>query len=617
LDNLPGMAYQCHQNPAWHMLYVSQGCQELTGYSPAELLSTPRLYGELILSEDLPGIQQTIQQAISQHEPYQIRYRLRTAASEIKWVYEQGKTIQSPDGDFLEGFISDITEQHLATNANLRLASVIDQIMEAIVITDLKGKIDYVNPAFEQITGYPRDEALGQHIASLSGDTQDQNFYDKLWKTLQKGETWRGQAINHRKDGQAYREEAIFSPIRGSGGQIINYVAIKRDITQQSELQEQLWQAQKMDAVGRLSGGIAHDFNNILTVIKNYAEFVRDVLPEEDEAFDDINRVIDSTKQAADLTQQLLVFARSKVIRPQIVNLNETIGKMDKMLRSMVRENIGLIINLQPGLSPINVDPGQIEQVIINLVINACDAMPDGGKLLLVTRNVTVSQDDLTSVKELDPGEYVELLVRDTGMGMSEEVRLRIFEPFFTTKVAGKGTGMGLATVYGIVKQHGGNVTVRSKPGLGSVFKVYIPQKQEKAAEPEGKTARLKAPQGHETVLVVEDETEVRRAAVRILQRSGYKVLDAENGLAAVEVIRANDDLQLVVTDVVMPEMDGYALADWIRLERPSLKIIMVSGYAEEQIPGSGVGNHSEAFMQKPFSAFKLAQTVRNLLDSH
>jgi CheY-like chemotaxis protein len=371
-----------------------------------------------------------------------------------------------------------------------------------------------------------------------------------------------------------------------------------------------------MEAVGRLAGGIAHDFNNILTVIKNYAEFVRDVLPEEGESHDDITQVIASTQQAADLTQQLLVFARSKVIRPQILSLNETIRKMDKMLRSMVREDIGLIINLQPQLGQVNVDSSQIEQVIVNLVINACDAMPEGGKLLLVTRNVRITQDDLPMVKELEPGDYVELQVRDTGIGMSEEVRLRVFEPFFTTKIAGKGTGMGLATVYGIVKQHGGTVTLRSKPGLGSVFKVYLPQHEETPAVHKAAFEERKAPRGHETVLVVEDEPEVRRAAVRILQRSGYKVLEAENGAVAVKTLSANEAIQLVLTDVVMPEMDGYELAEWIRRERPHLKIIMVSGYAEEQIPGFDVQSHSEAFMQKPFSANKLAHKVREVLDS-
>lgn len=362
-----------------------------------------------------------------------------------------------------------------------QLSAVIEQTAESVIITDANGVITYVNPTFEQVSGYSQAEVIGRNPHILRSGKQDSAFYRQLWETIRSGQVWHGQLTNKKKDGSPFIEEATITPVRNENGAIVNYVAVKRDVTRELELQEQFYQMQKMEAVGLLAGGIAHDFNNILLVINGFAEMIKYQLPPDDPVQEMAGKILDAGKRAASLTRQLLAFSRKQVAESRVFDLNTVVHGMEKMLRRLIGEHIQVQTHLAPKLWSIKADPNQIEQVIINLIVNARDAMPGGGSLIIETANMIVEEGHVISRLEVQPGEYVILTVSDTGVGMSQEVKARIFEPFFTTKETGKGTGLGLATVYGIIKQSGGYIWVYSEEGQGTTFKIYLPRVIEKA----------------------------------------------------------------------------------------------------------------------------------------
>lgn len=362
-----------------------------------------------------------------------------------------------------------------------RLSAAIEQAAESVVITDMAGDILYVNPAFERTTGYSRTEVLGRNPRILKSNRQDAAFYKQMWATLTTGQTWKGHLVNKKKDGAFYTEEATISPVLDEKGSIVNYVALKRDVTRELQLEEQLRQAQKMEAVGRLAGGIAHDFNNLLTVLIGNAALALDVLPPDHPVYSDLQVIERSARRAADLTRQLLAFARRQISHPQILDLNELILGIEEMLRRLIRADIELVTALASVRGHVRADIGQLEQVLVNLVVNARDAMPNGGKLTLETADVVVNEDHVRRHPEVPPGEYVRLAVTDTGIGMTESVKAHLFEPFFTTKEVGQGTGLGLATCFGLVKQNDGYILVDSEPGQGASFKIFLPRMETEA----------------------------------------------------------------------------------------------------------------------------------------
>ncbi len=503
------------------------------------------------------------------------------------------------------------------TQTRQRLTTAIEQTAEGIIITDTQGIIMYVNPAFEQITGYSRAEAIGRNPRFLKSGKHSVTFYRDLWTTLTAGQVWQGRIVNKKKNGTLYTEEATISPIRDEGENIISYVALKRDVTRELELEAQLHQSQKMKAIGQLAGGIAHDFNNLLTAIMGYAGLALETLPVDNPLHGDIQGIQKNAERAADLTGQLLAFARRQITEPRILNLNNLILDMDKMLRRLISEDIELVTLPALNLGAVKIDPVQFEQVLVNLVINARDAMPDGGKLTIETANASLQQNYTDRHPELIPGEYIMLSVSDNGVGMSNETQTHIFEPFFTTKEMGKGTGLGLATCFGIVKQNNGHIWVYSKVGQGTTFKIYLPCVKETAgarviiAHPGG------LPQGTETILLAEDEPSVRRLAARILRRQGYTVLEAINGEEAMRLVQEYEgEIHLLFTDVVMPQMGGKRLADWLRETRPNAKILFTSGYTDNAIIHHGMLDAGLAFLQKPFAPATLAHKVRSALDS-
>jgi signal transduction histidine kinase/ActR/RegA family two-component response regulator len=427
-----------------------------------------------------------------------------------------------------------------------------------------------------------------------------------------------------RKDGKKLYGEVSVSLIRSSTGEPVGFRGIARDITERKRaekemaaLQEQLTQSQKMEAVGRLAGGIAHDFNNLLTVIKGYTQLSLLDLKENNPLWENIQEIQKATERATNLTRQLLAFSRRQILDPKVLDLNSLLRDTEKMLRRMIGEDIELVTRLSEGLGRVKIDPGQIEQVILNLAVNARDAMPSGGKLTIETANAQSDEGYALTHLGLTPGHYVRLSVSDTGVGMSREIQEKAFDPFFTTKEKGKGTGLGLSTVHGIVTQSGGKIWVYSDPGHGTTFKIYFPTIEGELDTLNGKNETDSSPRGSETVLLVEDEPSVRDLANRLLKQQGYRVLEAANGEEALRLAQetAGERIHLLLTDVVLPQMSGKELADQLKTFRPDLKVLYTSGYTDFAVVHHGVLNSGTHFLQKPFSLKTLSQKVREALD--
>ena len=512
----------------------------------------------------------------------------------------------------LQGLVRDITERKRAEEAQQRLVTAVEQAAETIVITDPTGAILYANPAFEKTTGFTCAEALGQNPRILKSGTQDAEFYRNMWAMLVAGQVWSGRFINKRKDGTLYEEEANISPVRDTTGKIINYGAVKRDITREVALEEQYRQAQKMESIGRLAGGVAHDFNNLLTVINGYSQMLLSNVKAGDPLRDSLEEIRKAGERAAGLTRQLLAFSRKQVLEPRRLDVNRVVEEMRPMLERLVGEDVEVRVLLQAEGGTILADPHQLEQVVMNLVVNARDAMPGVGTLLLETAKVERDEGYVRAHPGARVGHFVMLAVNDTGVGMDEETKNRIFEPFFTTKGVGRGTGLGLSMVQGIVAQSGGYIEVSSEKGKGTSFKIYLPAAAEAAAGAEKATA-VPASGGKETVLVVEDQEEVRKYAVAVLKGYGYRVMPVESaGEAALACQRERIDL--VLTDVVMPHVSGRELADRLETLHPGIKVLFMSGYTDNVIEHHGVLEEGAEFIQKPFSPEQLATKVRMAL---
>jgi signal transduction histidine kinase/CheY-like chemotaxis protein len=405
--------------------------------------------------------------------------------------------------------------------------------------------------------------------------------------------------------------------VKGRDGQPSGLATIIKDITERKRLEEQLRQAQKMEAIGQLTGGIAHDFNNMLTIINGYSELTLQSLKADDPLRPNLEQVKEAGERAAALTRQLLAFSRKQVLEPRVLDLNAVLTNLDRMLQRLIGEDINLVTAPASKLWRVKVDPGQIEQVIMNLAVNARDAMSQGGKLTIETANVELDDAYAREHISVQPGPYVLVAVSDTGCGMDAKTQARIFEPFFTTKEPGKGTGLGLSTVYGIVKQSGGYIWVYSEVGQGTTFKVYFPRVEAAVETVEPSREAAKTARGSETVLLVEDDAALRTLIRRILQVNGYTVLEAHHGKHAIEVCQQHEGpIHLLVTDVVMPEMSGTEAAGHLSVIRPDMKILFLSGYADEAIHRHGVLAPGAAFLPKPFTPNSLARKVREVLDA-
>jgi len=508
--------------------------------------------------------------------------------------------------------------QHLESEETLRkLWRSVEQSSDTLIIMNESGIMEYVNPAFEVLTGYSRQEAIGQTLAILKSEQEAGELYDQMWKTVLSGNVFRGIVMNRKKNGETLILEKAVTPLRDGTGQITHFICTGRDITERRKLESELQQAQKMDAVGRLAGGVAHDFNNLLLVISAYAELMLDSLAEDSPLRRNVAEIIAASRRAADLTRQLLAFGRKQMRLLQVLDLNVVIGEITRMLPRLIGEDIQLVFVPGQDLGKIKADPVQIEQVVMNLAANARDAMPGGGTLTIETASVRVDESYVQRHSIVPPGDYVLLTATDTGQGIAAEHLAHIFEPFYTTKAAGKGTGLGLATVYGIVKQNGGFVWVYSEPGLGTTFKIYLPRVHSLSSEIRLAKLVESSPRGCETLLLVEDEASVRQASRQFLVQSGYRVLEAIDGEDALRVSRDHGGpIHLMITDVVMPGMGGPRLAERLADERPEMKVLFVSGYAENTVLKHGKIDVVTRFLQKPFSLKTLARKVREVLEA-
>lgn len=511
--------------------------------------------------------------------------------------------------------VRDITQRKMAEAELERLMAAVEQAGEMIVITDPDGTIQYVNPAFEIVTGYSREEAIGQNSRILKSGRQDDAFYKKLWETVSNGRTWEGRIVNRRKDGTLFTEDATISPVRDSSGNIVSHVAVKRDVTEHLGLADQFEQAQKMESVGRLAGGVAHDFNNMLGVIQGYAEMAMASAEPGTPLHDSVSEIHKAALRSAQITRQLLAFARKQTISPRALNLNTTIEGMLKMLRRLMGEDINLVWLPGSDLWPVRMDPAQIDQLLANLCVNARDAIADVGNVTIETCNIRLDESYSRTHVGCDPGDYVMLAVSDNGCGMERETQKLIFEPFYTTKEFGKGTGLGLSIVYGVTKQNGGFVNVYSEPGHGTSFKIYLPR--EGAGTIEDRLSEVpQFPRGRgETLLLVEDDSAMLKMSKGILENLGYNVLAASSPAEAVRIAGDFPGVHLLVTDVVMPDMNGRDLSRLLRSSNARLKCLFMSGYTADVIARHGVLEPGINFIQKPFSVKDLAIRVRQALE--
>jgi PAS domain S-box-containing protein len=519
---------------------------------------------------------------------------------------------------YLHSIVHDVTAKKQMETERQRWLTAIEQAGEVVLITNAEGVIQYVNPAFESVTGYSREEAIGKRPGILKSGLQDETFYRQLWETIRSGKKWTGRMVNKRKDGTLFTEEATISPVKDAQGNIIHYVAVMRDITEKLQLEQQFHQAQKMESVGRLAGGVAHDYNNSLTIILGFADLALKQVEPDGAAARYIDEIIKAAQRSVGITRQLLAFARKQIIEPVVLDLNETVEGTLKMLRRLIGEDIELVWKPGAHLWKVKLDPAQIDQILANLCVNARDAIGGVGTVILETENVVLSEAYCATHAEVVPGEYVMLAVTDNGCGMDKETMAKIFEPFFTTKEIGKGTGLGLATVYGIVRQNKGFINVYSEPGAGTTFKIYFPREKDAEVAEEVEPVEPEVPLGRgETILLVEDDSVLLEMNRVMLTQLQYHVLVAANPLDALALARQHDGLiHGLMTDVIMPEMNGKELAEKIQELRPEVKVLYMSGYTANVIAHHGVLDSGVSFLQKPFGFRDLAMRIRQVLDA-
>jgi PAS domain S-box-containing protein len=540
----------------------------------------------------------------------------------LRWLKTSKVPLRDRDGKVIGvlGTYEDITDRKRADQAlaesHSLLQGVVEGTSDAVYVKDTDGRYLMLNTAWARLFGMRVEEVVGKddrdlfppEVAAMIMQRDRQAMTSAEPLMFEETVTAAGVTRTYLSTKGVYH---------GAQGRVIGMIGISRDITELKRLEEQLRQAQKMEAVGRLAGGVAHDFNNLLTGILGYSDMVFCGLRPDDPSRELLTEILKLGERATNLTRQLLAFSRKQVLQPQVVSLNAVLIELRMLLGRLIGEDIELVLKPGPALGLAKVDPGQFEQAIINLAVNARDAMPQGGRLVIETRDADLDEGHAASLPEVRPGRYVLVSVSDTGCGMDEATRARIFEPFFTTKGPGKGTGLGLAMVYGFVKQTGGHVEVASEPGRGTTFNVYLPRAEETTPTAKSAQGLLKAPQGTETVLLVEDENAVRNLARLTLQSNGYTVLEARDGHEAVWVAQQHPGpIHILVTDLVMPRMSGRQLADLLARARPQTRILFMSGHTDETVLRHGVVESSVAFFQKPFRPTDLAQKVREVLDA-
>ena len=607
LDSFDGLALATNDNG--RIVYANRAAEQLSGYRQSEIvkLSLENLF-------DLTKQQQTsIAQCLAGKGPASFETTIRAKESASFPVQLKAALLNPDDAERgLAVFAIDVSGLKHTIEEQARLVTAVEHAAESIIVTDSQGIIEYVNPAFEKITGYSRNEVIGRHIELLDSGQQSKTFFSSILDTLQRGKVWQGRTINKRSDHSLYETEATVSPIKNNAGEITNYVSLQRDVSHEVRLEMQLRQAQKMEAIGTLAGGIAHDFNNLLMGIQgNISLSLLDVSTDAPLA-KNLKKIEQYVQNGVDLTKQLLGFARGGKYEISLLNINQLLKEQNLMFgrtnKDIVFEN-----ESNPDLWSVEADRGQIEQVLMNVYLNAIQAMPGGGTLTTRTENVIIDQDQY-SPYFVRAGRYIKITIEDTGVGIDEKIQQRIFDPFFTTKEMGRGTGLGLASVYGIVKNHEGFINVYSKKGQGARFEINLPASG-KLVQNKVKT-REEFVKGKETVLLVDDEDMIIDVAQRMLEKLGYKVFTARDGKEAVEIFRKHkEEIDVIVLDMIMPKMSGGEAFDQIKKIAPEMKVLLSSGYSINGQASEILNRGCNGFIQKPFNLQNLSKSLRTILE--
>ncbi len=611
-------------------IYVSPAITRMLGYSVEEFLS---MRFENYIKADSLEIIRSLYQKEMEFEKTGIADPKRRRVLELEestkygnyvWVETSLSFIRNNQGDPINilAVSKDISERKQSEETLRKLSLAVEQSPSIVIITDTEGKIQYVNNKFTAITGYQLYEAIGKNPRILkSGDTSVEE-YKNLWETISAGKEWHGEFHNRRKDGSLYWESATISPIIDNEGKTTHYIALKQDITLQKQIEKerealigQLLQSQKMESVGRLAGGVAHDFNNMLGVIYGHADLILESIKETDPFYKNISMIKNAAEKSANLTHQLLAFARKQPVAPKVIDLNDTISDMLKMLQRLIGEHITLAWIPGVDLWNVKIDPSQIDQILANLCVNARDAISGTGEIIIKTANREFDQSDIITHAGYLTGEYVQIEVRDNGCGMEEETLKLIFEPFFTTKEIGKGTGLGLATVYGIVQQNMGFIDVVSEVGQGTAFNIFLPRFISEDREHNAGEAIRMIRGDDELVLIVEDQAEILDMTVNLLQNAGYRAISASTPNEAIALLKEyKDELRLLVTDVIMPEMNGKELSELARSLNPDIKTLFMSGYTDDILAPQGIIQEEINFITKPFLMKEFVNKIAKIL---
>ncbi len=632
IANLPGMAYRCENIENWKMEFVSEGGLSVTGYTPEELINNTPAYGDIIHPDDSKRVWDTVKNAVDKKDRYELEYRIYDREGRERWVWEQGGAVIENDMViFLEGFIMDITAQKLVerklseqSHRERFLADLIEKAEQPFAIGFSDGKLGMCNHAFSKLTGYTLDELKAVDWSNVLTPPEWRKSEAESLKRLQETK----KQVNYekeyvRKDGTRIPVELIVHITQDEKTGEEYYYAFVTDITERKkaerdrkELQKQLSQAQKLESIGRLAGGVAHDYNNMLSVITGYSELIIESISPEDQIYEDMQEIYEAAKHSAEITQQLLAFARKQTVSPRVTDLNNTIEKILKMIRRLIGEDIELLWIPRENLWPVKIDPTQINQIMANLCVNARDSISNVGKITIETETCTFDDDYCNSHSDCKKGSYVMIAVSDNGCGMDDRTVDMVFEPFFTTKKSGKGTGLGLATVYGIVKQNNGFINIYSEPEHGTTIKIYIPRHIEDIESEKSILQGRSISMGDsETILVVEDEPATLRLTARMLNELNYSTILSGSPIAAIEKARENTDkISLLVTDVVMPEMNGKQLAQALRDIHPKIKVLYMSGYTANVIAHRGILDEGIHFLPKPFTKKDLADKVHQII---